>query len=115
LFDAPSWPGAVIPARPIGIVRLTEREAKGKRASRAKPKRNDRIILRPAADQRYRDVRELPKRVRQELERFFVTVTELTEKEVTIEGWAGPTAAEKAIDSAADQFARRPPDALRHA
>jgi hypothetical protein len=34
----------------------------------------------------------------------------MTDKNVTIEGWEGPKAAEKAIDEAAQQYARRPPD-----
>src|SRR5690242_16213741 len=73
LLEAPSWPGVVIPAKPIGIVRLTQRSEKGEKASHAKPQRNDRVILRPAADHRYRDVSDLPQRVREELEQFFVT------------------------------------------
>jgi inorganic pyrophosphatase len=102
LFDAPSWPGVIIPAKPIGIVRLMQREAKGEKAGRKQ--RNDRVILRPAADRRYRNVHDLPKRVRQELEQFFVTATELTRKKITIEGWEGPAAAVAAIERAAKHY-----------
>jgi inorganic pyrophosphatase len=102
LFDAPTWPGIVVPAKPIGVVRLTQKRHGGK------SERNDRIILRPAEDQRVEDVEDLPKRVRKELEQFFVTATELTDKEVSIEGWEGPTAAEDAIDEAAHRYVRSP-------
>src|SRR5215813_9888163 len=70
LFDAPTWPGAVIPSTPIGVVRLTQRE--GKKADR---KRNDRIIAVPAEDLRYKNVRQLAKRVREELEQFFIAAS----------------------------------------
>jgi inorganic pyrophosphatase len=54
-------------------------------------------------------VKDLPKRVRRELEQFFVTMTEMTYKEVTIDGWEGPKAAERAIDKAAQKYVRRAP------
>jgi len=104
LFDAPSWPGVVIPAKPIGIVCMTQKEPATKR------ERNDRIMMMPTHDPRYSDVKELPKRVRKELEQFFVTTSEMTDKNVTIDGWEGPKAAEKAIDKAAQEYAKRPPD-----
>jgi inorganic pyrophosphatase len=95
LFDAPTWPGTVIASRVIGIVRLTQREDDGKRV------RNDRIIAVPAADDRYEHVNQLTPRVREELERFFVTASQMTHKEVRIEGWDGPKKAMRAVDEAA--------------
>jgi len=102
LFDAPTWPGSVIPSLPIGVVRLTQRE--GKRAER---EHNDRVIAVPADDPRYEKVSELPKRVRKELEQFFVTAAMMTNKHVVVEGWDGPKAATKAIDEAAGRYVRR--------
>ena len=102
LFDAPTWPGSVIPSEPIGIVRLTQRE--GKNSDR---EQNDRVIAVPADDPRYEKVSQLPKRVRKELEQFFVTAAAMTNKRVTIDGWDGPKAAAKAIDEAAGKYLRR--------
>ena len=102
LFDAPTWPGSVIPSTPIGVVRLTQRE--GKKSER---ERNDRIIAVPAADPRYENVRQLPKRVREELEQFFITASEMSDKKVVVDGWEGPKAARKVIEKAAEKYVRR--------
>lgn len=102
LFDAPTWPGVIIPATPLGVVRLVQRE--GKKAS---SERNDRIIAVPADDPRYGHVNDLPKRVRKELEEFFVTASRMADKAVVVEGWEGPKAARSAIDEAAQEYVRR--------
>ena len=102
LFDAPTWPGSVIPSTPIGVVRLTQRE--GKKSER---QRNDRIIMVPAADPRYEHVRQLPKRVRKELEQFFVAASALSDKKVIVDGWGGPKAAHEVIKEAAGKYVRR--------
>jgi inorganic pyrophosphatase len=102
LFDAPTWPGSVIPSTPIGVVRLTQRE--GKKSER---ERNDRIIAVPATDPRYKNVRQLPKRVRQELEQFFITASEMSDKKVVVDGWEGPKAERRVIEDAAEKYVRR--------
>jgi len=99
MFDCPSSPGVVVPSRVIGVVRMTQREAPG-----AKRVRNDRIIAVPTKDPRYRNVDELPKRVRKELEDFFVTASS---KIVKIDGWEGPKAAKASVKSAALRYLRR--------
>jgi len=102
LFDAPTWPGIVIPATPLGVIRLVQREAR-----KAPREKNDRIITVPADDPRYSDITDLPKRVRKELEEFFITTSRMSSKEVTVEGWDGPKAARAAIDKAAQEYIRR--------
>ena len=102
LFDSPTWPGVVIPSTPIGIVRVLQREGK-----KAKRERNDRVIAVPSEDPRYKHVSELPKRVRAELEEFFITASRMSDKKVEIEGWDGPRAARAAIHRAAEAYIRR--------
>lgn len=100
LFDAPTWPGVVIPARPIGVVRMSQREPGQPRV------RNDRIIAVPTGDHRYDDVGQLPKRMREELEHFFTAVSSMTKKNVRIEGWEGPKKAERRVDEAQRAYQR---------
>lgn len=100
LFDAPTWPGVVIPARPIGVVRLMQKDQDTKKS------RNDRIIAVADSDHRNDDARALPKRVREELELFFLNVIQFTRKRVTIEGWEGPKFAERLVDQAVQAYVR---------
>lgn len=100
LFDAPLWPGVIVTVKPIGVVRLTQKAEGGRR------QRNDRVIVVPADERRFEKVEDLAKNVRTELEQFFVTVTELTDKDVVIDAWEGPTSAVKIIEEAADAYHR---------
>ncbi len=106
LFDAPTWPGVVIPSLPLGVVRLVQRESKGARLVQ-----NDRIIAVPAKDERWAQVTELPKHTREELEKFFVVAAEMKHEEVRVEGWQGPKAAAKAIHQAGETYLRGSVDA----
>lgn len=99
LFDAPTWPGTVIPVRPIGIVRMSQRDGRHRL-------RNDRVIALPIGDERYDHVGQLTARMRLELETFFVKVSEMTKKDVRIEGWDGPKKALRAIEDAAQAYVR---------
>ncbi len=101
VFDAPTWPGVVIPSRPIGVVRVVQKERKGGRV------RNDRIIAVPSDDERYDDVSDLPKRQRQQLEKFFSALGELSGKEVDVEGWEKAAKAKHLIDKAVRAYVDR--------
>jgi inorganic pyrophosphatase len=101
LLDAPTWPGSVIPSTSIGVVRLTQRDGRSER------QRNDRVIAEPAEDSRYRNVTQLPKRTREELEQFFISASQMSDKTVVIQGWDGPKAARKVIDAAAAKYMQR--------
>jgi inorganic pyrophosphatase len=102
LWEAPTWPGVVIPITPVGVVRLVQRDKK-----KTRRERNDRIIAVPAEDPRYRHFKDMPKRIRSELEEFFVIAADLAEKTLTVEGWDGPKAARLTIDKATQEYVRR--------
>jgi inorganic pyrophosphatase len=77
---------------------MTQKDRKAPRV------RNDRIIAAPADDPRIDDVKDLAKRSRKELEVFFVTAVEMTDKKVHIEGWEGRSVAEELIYKAARRY-----------
>ncbi|HEY2776142.1 MAG TPA: inorganic diphosphatase [Candidatus Binatia bacterium] len=101
LSDVATWPGVVIETSPIGAVSMVQRDGKGEAEIR-----NDRIILVPRRDRRYEDVRDISKRMREELEQFFVTAIEMTGKSVKIEGWKSAKAAQRAIRKASGRYER---------
>ena len=80
---------------------MTQRDADGKKAFR-----NDRIIALPIEDKRYDDVKQLEKMMRTELEQFFIVVSSMTHKDVTVEGWDGPKKAERLVEDAAQRYVR---------
>jgi inorganic pyrophosphatase len=61
----------------------------------------------PSHDPRFHHVNDLPKRVRKELEQFFVTASEMTSKHVDVDGWDGPRSARDTIAKAAQTYVRR--------
>jgi inorganic pyrophosphatase len=95
--DAATYPGVVIPSRAIGVVRLTQKRHRRGAGGR---ERNDRIIAVPDDDERYSDARLLHKRVRKEIEEFFVTNAMMQNKGVRIEGWGGPKEANTLVRKA---------------
>lgn len=94
-----SYPGVVIQARAIGVLRV---EQVNKR-TRAR-ERNDRLVAVPLADPTATvgDIFELPERVRLEIEHFFSAVVAFEGKELALLGWgnaseAATTAAESVV------------------
>jgi inorganic pyrophosphatase len=91
VWDTPTFPGIVLPCRALGVIQIDQRRESGRARER-----NDRIVALPVKAPRFdaiRSVRDLPKRVRQELEEFFLAVTVLEGKDVHVLGWQGPAAA----------------------
>ena len=101
LFDCPTWPGTVVPAREIGIVKMTQKEEGEKERVR-----NDRVIVVPIEDHRVKHVDDLSKRTREELEDFFAISAKMTGKKVHIEGWHGPKSARDAIEHATKKYVK---------
>jgi inorganic pyrophosphatase len=86
LSEGTTYPGLVITARPIGLLRLEQNRKGGGR------ERNDRLIAVAASASRREvtAVSELPPRVREELEQFFVDVVFFEAKDPKLLGWGGP-------------------------
>jgi inorganic pyrophosphatase len=90
-WDVATFPGVVVPCRALGVVQVEQRRTEG--TGRA---RNDRILALPIHARRETELTSaisLPRRVRDELEHFFVAATALEHKDAQILGWAGPDAA----------------------
>jgi inorganic pyrophosphatase len=90
-WDVASYPGVVIPCRALALIKVEQNRADGKGRAR-----NDRILALPVDARRESSLKSasaLPKRVRDELEHFFIAATALEGKNPKILGWAGPTAA----------------------
>ena len=100
VHDAATFPGIILTCRVIGILQI-EQKHKGKSL------RNDRVFAVPRdshSEQALKDVSDLSKPIRQELEKFFKATDELEDKKLTIIGWKGPKAAVQAIKDAFKSF-----------
>ena len=100
IHDAATFPGIVLTCRIIGILQIQQK-------SKGKAERNDRLFAVPRrshAEQGLRDIRDLSKPIRQELEKFFIATDELEDKKLEIIGWKGPKIAMKAIRDSARVF-----------
>jgi inorganic pyrophosphatase len=101
LHDAATSPGLVLRCKIIGVLEVIQKE-NGKQKIR-----NDRLIAVPRDSHREKsenDARDLPKQVREEIEKFFVATDELEDKQLKFLGWKGPRAGERLVDQAAKQF-----------
>jgi inorganic pyrophosphatase len=93
IHDAQTYPGVVLRCRPVGILEV-EQTSKGKK------ERNDRVFAVPdrsPLETDLKDIRRLPSRAREELERFFRATNALEDKELEFLGWRGPKHAVKTI------------------
>ena len=79
IVEEPTFPGCVIPARPIGT--LLMRDSKGE---------DEKILAVPIGDPRFDEIKELtdlPKHWLREIETFFATYKELEGDAVSLGGW----------------------------
>ena len=96
LSEGTTFPGVVLGVRPIGVVRLEQNRKQG-----GGRERNDRIIAVVANGPRRETVRstdDLPPRVREELEQFFLDAVFFENKSARLLGWAGPEEAWKLVN-----------------
>ena len=99
--DCATTTGVVVPAQLIGVLEVSQREDGGKR------RRNDRIFAVPVDSHREDElnhVDQLSKRMREELEQFFVTAATLEDKELELLGWRGPKTAKALVAEGARRF-----------
>jgi inorganic pyrophosphatase len=102
IHDATTFPGLVITCRVIGILQIEQK-------SKKKSERNDRLFAVPRrshSERALKDVADLSKPIREELEKFFIATDELEDKTLNIMGWKGPRIALQAIKDAAKTFAK---------
>lgn len=98
LTTAPLAPGILVRARPVAIMNMVdsgESDAK--------------IIAVPVSDPRWKDVqdiKDLNKHTLKELEHFYLTYKQLQNKVVTISGFEGKDAAEKAFERARQMYSK---------
>jgi inorganic pyrophosphatase len=93
IHDAATYPGIVLRSAPIGILEVLQ-------TSKGKQERNDRIFAVPARspfEGDIQDIRDLPARAIQELEKFFEATDALENKKLEFLGWHGPDKAIKSI------------------
>lgn len=89
LMDEPTFPGCVVEARPIGILRLLENE-----------KRTDKLLAVPTADVKYNeiaDVNQLPWHLPEEIAHFFSIYRSMENRKVEVIGWTGADTAKKLV------------------
>jgi inorganic pyrophosphatase len=95
VHDAATYPGLVLKCKPIGVLDVIQSD-KGK-------ERNDRVFVVPDRspfEGDLQDIRHLPRRAIDELEKFFAATDALESKKLNFQGWHGPAKAIKAIRKA---------------
>jgi inorganic pyrophosphatase len=92
MMEEPSFPGCVIEARPIAMLKLLDRG-----------QNDDKILAVPATDPHYsdyHDLSDLPRHFPNAVEHFFITYKHLQGMTVESQGWVGVQEAKAAILSA---------------
>jgi inorganic pyrophosphatase len=87
LHAGSTYPGVVLSCRLVGVVEMDEDGEQGQR------ERNDRLIVRPCwPDQlgEFQQASDLPARLREEVEQFFLSTTFFSAKNAKVLGWKGP-------------------------
>jgi inorganic pyrophosphatase len=95
VWDTETFPGVVLPCRALGVVLVDQRDRR-----QSARQRNDRLVALPTKSPRFdhlHSVRDLPRRIKEELEAFFLAVTALEHKDVRVLGWQGVSAALRLI------------------
>ena len=90
LVTAPTFPGCVMTARPVGLLRMLDGD-----------KSDDKILAVPTSDPRYteyKNMTDLPEHILKEIACLFETYKVLEGKRVQVLGWENSEAAKKVIE-----------------
>jgi inorganic pyrophosphatase len=93
IHDAATYPGLILRCKPIGVLELLQ-------ITKGEKERNDRVFAVPDRspfEGDLQDVRRLPARAVEELEKFFEATDGPEDKKLEVLGWRGPTHAVKTI------------------
>jgi inorganic pyrophosphatase len=97
MISEPTFPGCVVEARPIGVLRINDEKGK-----------DDKILCVAMSDPRlsqYQELEDVPKHYLDEISEFFKTYKKLEEgKHTEVAGWEGRQAALAEIDRALEMF-----------
>jgi len=96
IHEAATYPGLVLTCKPIGVLEVLQ-------SSKGKTERNDRVFVVPDRspfEGDLQDIRRLPRRAVEELEKFFEATNALESKTLKFLGWRGPAKAIKTIKKA---------------
>jgi inorganic pyrophosphatase len=97
VWDGTSYPGVLVPCRPIGILNVEQTNLKS-----GQRERNDRLAVLPVTAPRFdaiENVFDLSARSREELEQFFLAATFFEKKNVRMLGWEGPDKAKAFVEA----------------
>ncbi len=90
MLSEPTFPGCVVEARPIGILRISDEKGK-----------DDKVLAVATTDPRlneYQELEDVPRHYLDEIAEFFTTYKKLEEgKHTDVKGWEGKEAALKEI------------------
>lgn len=99
LMNNATFPGTLIPARPIGVLHMID-QGEG----------DDKILCVPVKDPRFADVKtidDLPAHVLKEIAHFFATYKQLENKVVEVKDWKGVDAAHKIILASIEAYKKK--------
>jgi inorganic pyrophosphatase len=99
LVDKPTFPGCVIEARPVAVLRLSADEG-----------RDDKVVCVPFEDPMWTDLEalgDIPQQLRGEIEHFFSIYKEPEGRSVELHGFEDREVAERLIDEARTRFSSR--------
>jgi len=103
LLEWPSFAGCVIPVRLVGVLEAEQTQE-------GRTSRNDRLVGAAAESRAYRDVRslkDLPGKLLEELEHFFVSYNEERGREFRVVGRFGPRRAARLVEAGERRFRRQ--------